>query len=510
LVLGPLEKKRKISRLSKNIITALVAILIFIAGATAGYYITKDFVRQSFYVSELTVTGDVVESLKIDGQSLINHQEKISYDGKKAQALSLKKIMSLAEPAGSEYSIYLIAGDGKTAKLSSQKLEKSFISYGVENGWEAINFCHPASANIKEIMEVIVVLEGEDMNYSLNIIDMDKNIASITPGQVNLSASRLLKYAGTSFRDVEDERYETSTFELKHIFKLENFLESAIPEKMVVMGSQGQYRFVDNSGYFELDGNVFNYVDTTAGDKTSDLKGIILDPSAASIMDVYYDATGFIYSGKNVMLIITDGLGYHQFKYAVSNGHAPFTASREGAKKALSVYKPVSNSGLAAMFTGKSPEENGIYSRKQREPLIPTVFGELLESGKKTIFIEGDIQILKLEIESMLNTDKNSNGTIDDEIFDAAMSSLDQGNSFIAVHFHSIDDAAHNSGVFSDEAMEKIQTIDSYIEQLSSKWQGKIIITSDHGMHDTAEGGNHGEFRFEDMIVPYIIIDGDL
>ena len=210
------------------------------------------------------------------------------------------------------------------------------------------------------------------------------------------------------------------------------------------------------------------------------------------------------------MLIITDGLGYHQYEYAVSNGHAPFIASQEKVKRALSVYKPVSNTGLAAMFTGKSPEDNGIYSRKQREPLVPTIFGELLGTGMKAIFIEGDIQILKLEIESILNTDKNSNGTIDDEIFDAAMSNLDQDNLFFAAHFHSIDDAAHNSGVFSDEAMEKVETIDSYIEQLSSKWQGKIIVTSDHGMHDTDEGGNHGEFRFEDMIVPYNIFDGDL
>jgi phosphopentomutase len=58
--------------------------------------------------------------------------------------------------------------------------------------------------------------------------------------------------------------------------------------------------------------------------------------------------------------------------------------------------------------------------------------------------------------------------------------------------------------------MERLETIDSYIEKLASNWNGKIIITSDHGMHSTGEGGDHGEFRFEDMVVPYIIINGDL
>ena len=58
--------------------------------------------------------------------------------------------------------------------------------------------------------------------------------------------------------------------------------------------------------------------------------------------------------------------------------------------------------------------------------------------------------------------------------------------------------------------MERIKTTDSYIEQLASEWDGKIIITSDHGMHDTEEGGNHGEFMFEDMVVPYILTDGGL
>jgi hypothetical protein len=37
-----------------------------------------------------------------------------------------------------------------------------------------------------------------------------------------------------------------------------------------------------------------------------------------------------------------------------------------------------------------------------------------------------------------------------------------------------------------------------------------VIITSDHGMHSTDTGGYHGVFRYEDMIVPYIITEGGI
>ena len=346
MVLRLPEGKREIRRSSKNIIIiALAAVLIFIAGMAAGFFITNGPVQENDYIARLYLTGDVSNSLNIDELDLTDYLENISYDGEKLEAFSLEKILSLAEPAGNEYSIYLIAADGRTARLSGGQIEKSYIRYGDIYGWETINLYHPVSTNIKEVREIIVVLEEEDLDYSLNIIDMDKDIASITPGQVNLSASRFLKYGGTSFKDVDDRRYESSTFELKHVFNLENFLESENPEKMILMGSMGEYRFVDNTGYFELDGNVFNYVDSSQNEKLGNLKGIVIDPSPASIMDVYYDANGFINQGNNVMLIITDGLGYQQYEFAMDNGHAPFLASLEKAKKALSVYKPVSNPG---------------------------------------------------------------------------------------------------------------------------------------------------------------------
>ncbi len=41
--------------------------------------------------------------------------------------------------------------------------------------------------------------------------------------------------------------------------------------------------------------------------------------------------------------------------------------------------------------------------------------------------------------------------------------------------------------------MEKLEEADRYIEGLSKIFSGEILLISDHGMHETRDGGNHGE-----------------
>jgi len=512
-VLNLLKRRIKIKKYCKNIIIAAAAFILLAAGAVIGYFITVSFWQDNSYIPALYIKGDVLKALKIDGSSFAGDLQDIENNGEKIRAAPLEEVLSAAEPAGSNYSIYIVANDGRTSRLSGDQLEKSYISFSVVNGWEAVNLNHPASTNIKEIKEIIVVLENRISDFGLNIIDMDKNITYITPGQALLSPEVFFENSGASFKNIENEKYETETFKLKNILKLDNFLKPEELHSVILMGSKGGQKFINSfegSYYFEIDGNAINFVDPELNEKIEDLKGIVINPAAASIMDVYYDASGFIGGGKKVLFILTDGFGYHQYEYAIANGYAPFLSSQQKAGKALSVYQPVSNAGLAAMLTGKPPDVNGISSRKQREPLVPTIFKELLDSGKKAAIVEGDIQIIKTEIEATLNTDKNGNGTADDEILKAAMDLNDPDLAFIAVHFHSIDDAGHNYGDIDPRTMEQIKVIDSYIAQLALRWQGKIIITSDHGMHSTQDGGSHGEFRYEDLIVPYIITDGGL
>jgi predicted AlkP superfamily pyrophosphatase or phosphodiesterase len=127
----------------------------------------------------------------------------------------------------------------------------------------------------------------------------------------------------------------------------------------------------------------------------------------------------------------------------------------------------------------------------------------------ETLLIEGEIKILDLPGQTILNLDLNENGTSDDEIFQTALERLDADKyAYSMVHFHSIDDAGHISGPQGDLTRERIQAVDEYVGQLVENWPGPVIITADHGMHQEGETGSHWNFRAEDVTIPYLIVQG--
>jgi len=207
-------------------------------------------------------------------------------------------------------------------------------------------------------------------------------------------------------------------------------------------------------------------------------------------------------------LIFVDGLSYMQYEYICENNPQLFLSNIEGMQKATTVFKPVTNAGFAAMITGAPPIENGIPNRDYREVQVDTIFDFAGDIDKTSLLVEGEIKILNTESELILNIDSNRDGYTDDEVYLSAMQNLNAVYDFILVHFHGVDDAGHDFGPFADETLDRIEVIDGYISELVSMWEGKVIIVSDHGMHETISGGDHGEFRSEDMFIPYIIIDG--
>jgi len=72
-----------------------------------------------------------------------------------------------------------------------------------------------------------------------------------------------------------------------------------------------------------------------------------------------------------------------------------------------------------------------------------------------------------------------------------------------------VTNAGHSYGPFGNETINRLKVVDSYIKDLVSKWEGKVLIISDHGMHETESGGSHGQFRSEDIYVPILVMDGE-
>ncbi len=248
------------------------------------------------------------------------------------------------------------------------------------------------------------------------------------------------------------------------------------------------------------------FKDSISISRLKGLKGIYLYNDFFSITDAYYDAESSLENNERVILVLLDGFSLNQYKHALSKGYINFLQNYY-KNEAVSVYTPVTNAGYAAIITGKTPDINGIHDRSNREMKVDSIFQYALENDKKSVILEGDIKILNTEIEPMLHIDLNKDGDTDDEMFESTLTALKEDYDLIFVHFHGIDDRGHSFGPYSDEAMNYISKIDSWIEQLSEIWEGKIILTADHGMHETLEGGSHGECQQADMVVPYFVIN---
>ena len=233
--------------------------------------------------------------------------------------------------------------------------------------------------------------------------------------------------------------------------------------------------------------------------------GIIENPPLASITDIYGKVLTSMGDDKNVLIIYIDGLRYDVYKEALgSSGTIPYMASLGLGVKALTVYPPITDVAFASMVTGRTPKYTTIHSREKKPLPIPTIFDKAAEKGKTSKLIEGDIRILVDEVETILNIDENKNGTIDDEIYERALEELQSSPHLLLVHFHSYDDFGHTYGPGSQEALNQLSVLDSYIENILKNYTGDVIITSDHGMHDEGDGGVHGVFSKEDLFIPII------
>lgn len=239
--------------------------------------------------------------------------------------------------------------------------------------------------------------------------------------------------------------------------------------------------------------------------QSNNLKGIYLYDEFHCITDAYYDTKNSIDNNEKVITVLLDGFSLAQYNYAKDAGNISFL-NKYLKNEAISVYVPVTNSGYGAIITGQTPDKNSIHDRSDREMSAESIFKYAIENKINICLLEGNIKILNTEIEPILHTDTNKDGDTDDEMYESLLASLEK-NDFIFVHFHGIDDRGHRYGPYSKETMEYIKKIDGYINDLSALWAGKIIITSDHGMHEEAGTGNHGEMMSSDMVVPYFIIE---
>ena len=291
-------------------------------------------------------------------------------------------------------------------------------------------------------------------------------------------------------------------------------------------GAKGTYTVIDASEMTEtkdvsartVEGECLVYTEKGDVFRAEDYKvrealiGVISNPPERTVMDAALQAEKWLDAGERVMIIYIDGLGWETFAHAASDGAVP-NLGKLSAEICASVYPTITPVNYAAMVTGRPPSENGVTKRGIHAVECDTVFTYASSLGLTSYVSEGDIQILALpDAELELSPDLNGSGTGDDEIFERAMEHMGSCD-LMLVHFHSVDDSSHEYSPVSDEVRDALVMADGWCGELLSAWDGRVIITSDHGQHvqdgtgDTAYAdrkGTHGDFAVSDIFVPYI------
>jgi predicted AlkP superfamily pyrophosphatase or phosphodiesterase len=214
----------------------------------------------------------------------------------------------------------------------------------------------------------------------------------------------------------------------------------------------------------------------------------------------FYDLMKEARKDELLLVCYLDGFGYYMYEEALKMGVCPFIESNFTIEPLLTVTPPVTNPSMATMITGVLPEIHGVHSRKERRLKVPSIFSQNMG---KVAFIEGDSVILKTEIMPSLHPgDENHNS--DYYVYQATVEAIKEENEFIFAHFHGIDDCAHDFGPYHKNTFETIRQVDTYLQEICSLFQGKVLLVSDHGIHTDGTHGEHGvpvngEFVKEDM-----------
>jgi len=389
------------------------------------------------------------------------------------------------ETRAKKFDLLLVGADGLVSRISGDDLNDCALVYSREYDWEIRGEQHPPPVNIKNLISIVVVSTSDDPR-TLRFLNGD-DVQAITAGQLRLrDFRRVLQEEGTS----NSNNRSVTVYTTQRRVPLADILPEV--DSFCAMGFSGEtmfYRSIEGS-YIISERNTVN-LHLPDGRILRDLAGVIADPPGFLITETYHDALRFLEQGERVAVFNLDGLGWEMLQYALY-------ISSLNPRRALACYPPVSPVGLAAMVTGVTPDQNGIQSRDQRNPTREDIFAATERLGKASAYIA---------YQSLIHTSLKPELALNDaDAFMLAKHILEiPPPDLLFVHFKGIDATAHTFGPHANETRQIVAEIDGYVRSLMEVFDGRVIITADHGLHETDDGGNHGAFLPEDMIVPYVV-----
>lgn len=475
-----------------------LAIGLGLLGFVIGGLVIGDYPQTRRYIPPLKVVGDVARVVELEDPKQLGKLHDVIFNGHKYEAIKLTDIIDKAQPLVSPKKIYLVGRDGFTSSFPAQMLEKSYITFTAQNGWEAINLNHPVSSNAKALKEIVVVSDGSSSDFGLTVINQNKELIRITPGQ--LYTRTLLEYPyteGQAAVENEGKTYSNSVYTQRKVFRLADLTPAPDGEMMLVMCANGEHRFIKNNGYFELRENYINYLNLDERSHLEKVKGVIINPPATSIMDTYYDSRHYLENDDKVLVIILDGLTYSLYTDALEKGQMSFLKNAGSSARAAGVYPLGSNVWLAAMITGAAPAENGFISENDEDLKVASLFALAQELKKRALVLYSGSEIPDSEIKALPVTDKNGNGTSDDELYGMTLDRVEQGYDLLVVRFQDIAVSSESYGQEGQPSLAAINATDKYLQEIINNWTGKVIITG-------TPGSASQDFTCDSMFVPYL------
>lgn len=214
-----------------------------------------------------------------------------------------------------------------------------------------------------------------------------------------------------------------------------------------------------------------------------------------------------------VLLIIVDGLRLDNSR-KLDN----FNRAREaGADLSDVVGQPsLSDPAAAVIPSGTSQEIHGVTTNWCEGLIqVDNLFQAAKRAGKMAAVVAGKgwVDLYGDSIGTIYKFD-DSAGDYDEQVFNQAMAILrgaeGEGRAalpdLLVVHFGGVDNASHEHGGTSPEALTAAQKIDGYIGQLLGAYDlasRTAILTADHGHIAT---GGHGGWEPEVLNVPLVFV----
>lgn len=204
---------------------------------------------------------------------------------------------------------------------------------------------------------------------------------------------------------------------------------------------------------------------------------------------------------KNVVLLLCDGMGSYNLKNILNEDKF---ITKNKINDITSVFPPTTTAATISVLTGKDPSEHNWYGWdmyfKDSNETIALFINETKEDSLKpkiSVF-ERDYMNYKTIVD-LINEESDNEAyyaypfykenpckNLDEVIQEITKLCNMPNKKFIYAYIESPDKEMHHFGVNSNETKEKINIINSKLEDLSKELKDTlIIVTADHGQVDT-------------------------